>query len=576
MKLLLALDSRPSNRAAIGILDPHTANWERFEIVDVAEQIKRKGFRGATVIDDRLYVLSSAVLYIYRLNTTDPAAPLVQHLRTVRRPEWDVGERAAADLHHIHYSRERERLFVANSFMDTVDEFTVDGDFLEHHYLWDISPAVAEVAKQRDPHVTDLVHINHITEHDGRIYLTLGNWNGSRQGKVICYDTGEVVLEDLQFPHDGFVHDDDFYISATGESQVLIYKNANNMDLLGRRPDYVLPVEIRQEQWKNSFQWVRGIHVTDQHIVCGVTQWRNETSDQPQIPPRLVFFDRSTKQFEGELFLPYVEGVPAPSLFSLIPLPDERKESFDTQLWLDRTPLPVAADLPIASVDAAHEQVAAPHFQLPASDTGIWPGTWIPYSDPGIEEQASERVVGIVIPEIDASNRLPARWSCVDRESNKIKRIADELPVTIDDQVVFYTGERYRSARPQSGTLPGQHFLRMRLTGRSPENTKIGCDLYCWRENEKRPLVQELGQIQLTEQSGEYDLWTYLVEPVQAFRLVFRMYQPLKVVVSELHLALHATLPERDRLGSVDTAHTEPGGTPLFAHLNLLPRWTAR
>ena len=75
MKLLLALDSRPSNRAAIGILDPHTANWERFEIVDVAEQIKRKGFRGATVIDDRLYVLSSAVLYIYRLNTTDPAAP---------------------------------------------------------------------------------------------------------------------------------------------------------------------------------------------------------------------------------------------------------------------------------------------------------------------------------------------------------------------------------------------------------------------------------------------------------------------------------------------------------------------
>lgn len=577
MKLLFALDSRPSNQAALGVLDPHTAAWEQFETMKITEPFLRRGFRGATLVDDRLYVLSSAALYIYRWNFGAAGNSLVELEKTVRRPEWEVGARAAADLHHVHYSPQRKRLFIANSFMDAVDEISLDGEFIAHHYLWDLSPAIAEVAKERNPAATDLVHVNHISEQGGRIYLTLGNWNGTRTGKIVCFDTGEIVLEDLEFPHDGFVHDGDLYISATGASQVLIYENAADMNLLGRRPDHVLPVEIRQDQWRNSFQWVRGIHVTDRHIVCGVTQWRNETIDQPQIPPRLVFFDRTTKKFQGELFFPSVEGFPSPSIFSLIPLPDERGDSFDYSLWERETLLSVETEPSAVAVHEAHQQVDSPHCRsMLGNGTGIWPGTWTPYSDPGVEEQAGERVVGIVLPEVDATNQLMPGWSCVDRESNQVEQLAKSLPVVIDDQVIFYTGHGYRNSRPRSGSLPGQHFLQLRLTGYSVENAKLGCDLYCWHGKDKKPLVQELGQIQLTNQPGEYNIWTYLAEPASKFRLVFRMYQPLQVVVSDLHLGLYATLPEKDRLGAAETAHTEPGESPRFPHLNLLPRWMSR
>ncbi len=564
MRLLLALDSRPSNQAAIGILDPHTASWERFDIKEIAEPFKRRGFRGCTLVDDRLYVLSSAAIYIYRANLKAGETQF-ELLRTVRRPEWEVGERAAADLHHVHYSRKRGTLLVANSFMDAVDELTLDGDFIAHRYLWDFSPAVAEVAQQRNPTATDLVHINHISEYNGRIYLTLGNWNGTRIGKVICYDTGEVVLENVHFPHDGFVHDGDFYISATGNSEILIYENVGEFNLLGRQPDHVLPVQIRQQPWENSFQWVRGIHVTDEHILCGVTQWRNETIDQPQIPPRLVCYDRRTKQFQGELFLPMIEDFPSPSIFSLIPLPDERELSLDFSLWERQAPQPELASLPLPSIDNSSSKPG----------TGIWPGTWTPYRDPGIEEQAEERVVGITLPKLDATNRLAAGWSYVQRDLNEVKSLPEEASITVSQQVVFYNGDGYRNTAPNSGELPGQQFLQLRFRGQAAESTKLGCDLYCWLGDDKRPQIQEFGQVQLMEQMGEFDFWAYLNEPARSFRLVFRMYQPHQIELRNLELSLYATLPDQDRLGSAATAHTDAGEASQFAHLGLLPRWKA-
>ena len=573
MRLLLALDSRPSNQAALGILDPHTASWEHFEIKEVAEPFKRRGFRGAILVEDRLYVLSSAALYIYRAQIERGHARF-DLIRTVRRPEWETGDRAAADLHHLLFSKDRGRLFIANSFMDSVDELTPSGDFVAHRYLWDISPAVAETALERNPAATDLVHCNHLTEHNGRIYLTCGNWNGTRTGKVICYDTGEIVLEDLQFPHDGFIHDGEFYISATGNSQVLIYENAGEMQLLGRQPDHVLPVTIQQPTWENSFQWVRGIHVTDRHIVCGVTQWRNETSQQPQIPPRLVFFDRATKAFQGELFLPLVEGFPSPSIFTLIPLPDNRCDEFDRRLWQDRVPLPEASGpIPVA-LHAEHAEIAAPHFAAAERrQTDIWPGVWTPYTDPGVEEQARERVVGIVMPPLDATSRIAEGWSYVDLDTNRVHTLPTDPSITVDEQVVFYTGKGYRNTAPKSGALSGQHFLQLRLRGRADDAAKLGCDLYCWHGTEKRPETRELGQIQLSEAMTEFDLWAYVEEDARHFRLVFRMYQSASVTLTNVELSLFATIPDKDRLGSAAGTHTEAGTSPRFPHLQLLPRW---
>jgi len=571
MRLLLALDSRPSNQAALGILDPHTASWERFEIPQLEEPFKRRGFRGAILKEGRLYVLSSAALYIYDADITAGESRF-ELARTLRRPEWEVGARAAADLHHLVYSSQRGNLLVANSFMDSIDEISLDGDFIQRHYLWDVSPAVAKTALERNPQATDLVHCNHISEQNGKIYVTCGNWNGTRLGKVICFDSGEIVLEDLPFPHDGFVHEGDFYVSASAASEVLIYENAAEMNLLGRSPDHVLPVTIRQPIWENSFQWVRGIHVTDRHIVCGVTQWRNESRKQPQIPPRLIFFDRATKDFVGELFLPIMDEFPSPSIFTLLALPDERDDQFDINLWEQAIPLDSNVSAEDTARHGAHAELAGPHFTLPIErETGIWPGIWTPYADPGVEGQANESIVGVVLPKIDVTNRIGQAWSYVEKGGKEVQPLTVSSTIHVEDQVVFYSGEGWRNTRPASGELPGDQFLNIRLSGQAVEETKLGCDLYVWYDDDKRPHVQEMGQCALLDEAGEYEFWAYLQRPVSGFRLVFRMYQPLPITLSDLRLSLYATLPDQNRLAAQQYESTESDGP--FPHFRLLPRW---
>ncbi|NIN48497.1 MAG: hypothetical protein GTN62_00030, partial [Gemmatimonadales bacterium] len=60
------------------------------------------------------------------------------------------------------------------------DEISVSGELIGRHYLWDVSEDVAQIAFDRMDGVADLTHVNHISEDRGRIYLTLGNWNGTR------------------------------------------------------------------------------------------------------------------------------------------------------------------------------------------------------------------------------------------------------------------------------------------------------------------------------------------------------------------------------------------------------------
>ena len=165
--------------------------------------------------------------------------------------------------------------------------------------------------------------------------------NGSRKGKVICLDTGETVLDDLEFPHDGFVCGGDFYISNTDANTVLIYQEVGDMNLINRQPDHVLSAEIRQERWRGSFQWWRGIAITERHIIVGVTQWREDTPNKPQIPPRLIFFDRKSKAFEGELFLPAQDDFPTPSIFTIHALSDEYGEDIDFGLLERSVPQPI-------------------------------------------------------------------------------------------------------------------------------------------------------------------------------------------------------------------------------------------
>lgn len=338
MKILLALDSRPTNCAVIGLLDPHSGQWDRVQVLQLPEPFKRKGFRGCVQVGGSWYVVNSAALYQLEVNLAG-ADPFVSVVRTLRRPEWEQGERAAADLHHVHYSQSRNTLLVANSFMDAVDEVSLDCRLVRRHYLWDISPTIAEEALRREPSAMDLVHINHISERDGVIYLTLGNWNGTRRGKVVRFDNGDEVLAGLEFPHDGVFVNGDFYLTESGAARIAVYRGFASSRALEREPHERVPVVIRQSVWRESFQWVRGLGFSPRHLLCGVTQWRESKATQPQIPPRIAFFDRTTLEWRGDLFLPPVAGAPTPSLFSIHTIDDGRGDDFPFGTWPD-PPLP--------------------------------------------------------------------------------------------------------------------------------------------------------------------------------------------------------------------------------------------
>ncbi|NIN48498.1 MAG: hypothetical protein GTN62_00035 [Gemmatimonadales bacterium] len=134
-------------------------------------------------------------------------------------------------------------------------------------------------------------------------------------------------------------------------------------------------MQVCDDRWLGSFQWVRGIAVSERHIIAGVTQWRKDAPQRPQMPPRLVFYDRATKRFEGDLFLPPVEGFPMACIFTIHVIAPGAGETLDPSRWSSGAP---EAQLPeAAGQTAAPPRLPAPclHFHSSADRTAL-SSTW--------------------------------------------------------------------------------------------------------------------------------------------------------------------------------------------------------
>lgn len=367
MKLLLALDARVTNRGGFLLLDLErgTHRWHEH---DFAERFARLGFRGMARHGSTIYVLNSAALYRFRLDLASD--PLVIHEGTLRRPEWERGERAAADLHHVLYSPRHERLFITSSFLDAIDEVTPDLRWCGRRYLWDLSPELAALALERNPLAADLAHGNHLAEHQGKLYLTLGNLNGTRKGAVLCVDTGELVLDGLDFPHDGVVHEDALYVSNSQTGVLAMYAPLGEYRLRGRAPARAIEVPIRQDAWRAGGHWIRGLAIGRRHLVVGTTQLRADVEgvDADLVPPRLVVFERPALTWAGEVFLPELPGLPNPCIYSIELLDDAGDVPLDLARWPAPTPAGaggtiVELELPDAGLTAlAAPSHASPHW----------------------------------------------------------------------------------------------------------------------------------------------------------------------------------------------------------------------
>ena len=226
--------------------------------------------------------------------------------------------------------------------MDAIDEVSLDGEWLGRRYLWDISPDVMRCTADRDRLAPDLVHVNFIEKRHNQHRATLCNINGTREGAIVSLETGAILQRGLSLPHDGCFHENSFYVTSTGSSELFIYDATTDAPDLDMKPAAVVPIEVTDPEWDSGNQWVRGVCVSDKFIIVGVTQFRDETADPKAClaPPRLVVLDKQTKKQLGDIFLPTTKGFANSCIYSIFPLGDLGQEAVDFPVGVPlRTPI---------------------------------------------------------------------------------------------------------------------------------------------------------------------------------------------------------------------------------------------
>ncbi|SDI96690.1 Methyltransferase domain-containing protein [Vreelandella titanicae] len=317
MKLLLPCDSRVANTQGFAVLNCITQKVAYFQ-TDENYPFLRKGFRGGCIVDNTLYLCNSFSVKAYRLESAgdDHQFTLLWQLQ---QPEWLVGRAANADLHALHFDRSRGVLLLANSFMDSVDEISLDGRFLKRQFLWEISSRVRELVSVRNPAAPDLCHINHISTAFGQIFLTLGNVNKTGKGAIVHRETGEFLIDDLERPHDGVFWNDEFWVTETSAYRLRVYTAIHSINDL-RKNQYRLIDLSRYVNGEIKF-WCRGLHVTENSVFLGCSQFQDRQKDKPDMPPsHILEIDKVSGKVVNRFEVPGSDALRRPVLFSLLPI----------------------------------------------------------------------------------------------------------------------------------------------------------------------------------------------------------------------------------------------------------------
>lgn len=337
MRLIAPVDSRYSDAAGLIFLDLGR-NLCHSVPVETGGRSRRNGFRGGYLVESCLFACTSS--QVLKLNLAWPRGekPRVQVEQVIRRPEWMIGERANADLHHIHYDPTSGRLLVANSHMDCIDYLDLDGRFVERRYLWDVSNEIDSLAYERKEGIADLCHVNHIGMLGDDILLTLGNLNGSRQGVLMSLGSGRMLAQELAFPHDGVQTPEGLWVTEADKGRVTLFKEActpedlsstcsvSTIDVLAQRGAGLEP---------EGRIWVRGLAFTNDYILVGCSQFDDlgERAVESE-PSHIAFVDRGTRQLSGRVYLPSSGHLKRPVIYSIFVMDEEDgQDDIDFSVW---------------------------------------------------------------------------------------------------------------------------------------------------------------------------------------------------------------------------------------------------
>ncbi len=211
-------------------------------------------FKGAHVSGDQMHVVTNTEVLNYGLNE-------FQLVDVMTHPSFN-------DLHAV--LSDSGGIYVCNTGLEIVQKFTSSGKLCEEWNIAD-SPTWRRFDRNTDyrkvastkPHD---VHINHLFEMDGEIWVTLG----SRRMARSLTNAERVVDMDAHFGsdekvlcHDGVVRDGYIYFTSVNGTVLVVDRNS-------------LKVEDRIDfSSEKRVGWTRGVEVVGQKAYIGVTKIRH-------------------------------------------------------------------------------------------------------------------------------------------------------------------------------------------------------------------------------------------------------------------------------------------------------------
>lgn len=315
-------------------------DWERQELIEVYQEqseffgSSHKGFAGASLVGDRLFAVDEVNLYELSLNP----------IRRLRK----VSHGLLNDAHHIAVVG--DRVLVANSGLETVEEFNDRFEHVRTHFLlrrhgrefgqclsrvqhaifrgtrrligWNKlyghlpdRQRFANLKKFLNParyHQPGLdvrrwdfrphyLHPNHVWGEGKTPLVTL-----SSMGMIVELESGRVVARDLGFPHDGLALGRRFFVTDCATNQLVVFPYDPATGEIGPKPERVPICGSLGEAF------LRGVACDGERVYLGLTARRG----QPKYATaRIRALELDTWRPVGEFTVPQELGH---SVFSLV------------------------------------------------------------------------------------------------------------------------------------------------------------------------------------------------------------------------------------------------------------------
>lgn len=315
-QLIATLESPLSKQCALAIIDSDKGVlYLQRDQLSPRHQVQT--LRGISLTTDQLYVVTACSLLVYQL---EPSPPFFRLQKEIVLPEWILGGKSQANLYPVTVSQKRQRIYVGNNLLASIDELTLEGEFLKRHHLWDIAPDSFYTPEKTSPEF-QYGHIRNIHETpNGSVYLTVALCRQTDEGLLIDLDTGLNILSVLNHPSGGIVDKDSLYILNSRKGELHCYGFDEVLNSYTLEPRWIAtPPSLTTKSATNHLN-LRGLTLHKNTLYCGVCDFSSPLDKQ--IPPYIAGFDKTTGKHIQNISMPNLTILRNPRIFTLSALPD--------------------------------------------------------------------------------------------------------------------------------------------------------------------------------------------------------------------------------------------------------------